>query len=83
MRAQQKGGKMKTRIVDSGITLIPYYRNDAVSLPWHQDPEVVKQVDDRDTPYDVDLLHRMYDYLCANMVRIYIVKEYKAQSLPL
>ena len=83
MRAQQNGGKMKTRIVDSEITLILYYRNDAVSLPWYQDPDVVKQVDDRDTPYDVDLLHRMYDYLCANMVRIYIVKEYKAQSLPL
>lgn len=46
--------------------MIPYYRNDAVSLPWHQDPDVVKQVDNRDTPYDVDLLHRMYDYLCAN-----------------
>lgn len=50
MRAQQKGGKMKTRIVDSEITLILYYRNDAVSLPWYQDPDVVKQVDDRDTP---------------------------------
>ena len=46
--------------------MIPYYRNDAVSLPWYQDLDVVKQVDDRDTPYDVDLLHRMYDYLCAN-----------------
>ena len=46
--------------------MIPYYRNDTVSLPWYQDPDVVKQVDDRDTPYDVDLLHRMYDYLCAN-----------------
>ena len=57
---------MKNRIVDSEITLIPYYRNDAVSLPWYQDPDVVKQVDNRDTPYDVELLHRMYDYLCAN-----------------
>ena len=72
MRAQQNGGKMKTRIDDSEITLIPYYRNDAVSLPWYQDPDVVKQVDDRDTPYDVDLLHRMYDYLCANGECYYI-----------
>ena len=72
MRAQQKGGKMKTRIVDSEITLIPYYRNDAVSLPWYQDPDVVKQVDDRDTPYDVDPLHRMYDYLSANGECYYI-----------
>ena len=52
--------------------MIPYYRNDAVSLPWYQDPDVVKQVDNRDTPYDVDLLHRMYDYLSANGECYYI-----------
>ena len=57
---------MKERKIDSEIRLIPYYRNDAVSLPWYQDLDVVKQVDNRDTPYDVELLHRMYDYLCAN-----------------
>lgn len=56
---------MTERIVDRDIRLIPYYRNDAVSLPWYQDPDVCKQVDDRDTPYDLELLHRMYDYLCA------------------
>ena len=52
--------------VDEEIRLIPYYRNDAASLPWYQDLDVCKQVDDRDTPYDAALLHRMYDYLCAN-----------------
>lgn len=57
---------MTERWIDSEIRLVPYYRNDAVSLPWYQDPDVCKQVDDRDTPYDVDLLHRMYDYLSAN-----------------
>ncbi len=57
---------MKKRTVDKEIRLVPYYRNDAVSLPWYQDQDVCKQVDNRDTPYDVDLLHRMYDYLCAN-----------------
>ncbi len=57
---------MKERTVDKEIRLVPYYRNDAVSLPWYQDPDVCKQVDNRDTPYDVDLLHRMYDYLSAN-----------------
>lgn len=57
---------MTERIVDSEIRLVPYYRNDAVSLPWYQDPDVCRQVDDRDTPYDTELLHRMYDYLCAN-----------------
>lgn len=57
---------MTERIVDSDIRLIPYYRNDAVSLPWYQAPQVCKQVDDRDTPYDLELLHAMYDYLSSH-----------------
>ncbi len=57
---------MKKRTIDKEIRLVPYYRNDAVSLPWYQDPDICKQVDNRDTPYNVDLLHRMYDYLSAN-----------------
>ena len=54
---------MKEQIVDEEIRLIPYYRNDEASLPWYQDADVCKQVDDRDTPYDLELLHRMYDYM--------------------
>lgn len=54
---------MTERIIDGALRLIPYYRNDAASLPWYQDLTVCKQVDDRDTPYDVELLHRMYDFL--------------------
>lgn len=57
---------MTERIVDRDIRLIPYYRNDAVSLPWYQDPQVCKQVEDRDTPYDLELLHAMYDYLSSH-----------------
>lgn len=54
---------MTERIIDGALRLIPYYRNDDASLPWYQDLTVCKQVDDRDTPYDVELLHRMYDFL--------------------
>ena len=57
---------MKEQIVDEEIRLIPYYRNDAASLPWYQDLTVCKQVDDRDTPYDVEMLHRMYDFLSTH-----------------
>ena len=39
---------MKERIVDEQIRLVPYYRNDAVSLRWYQDAAVCKQVDNRD-----------------------------------
>ena len=51
---------MKERIVDEQIRLVPYYRNDAVSLRWYQYAAVCKQVDNRDMPYALALLHRMY-----------------------
>ena len=57
---------MTERIIDGELRLIPYYRNDAASLPWYQDLTVCKQVDDRDTPYDVELLHCMYDFLSTH-----------------
>ena len=57
---------MTERIIDGALRLIPYYRNDAASLPWYQDLTVCKQVDDRDTPYVVELLHRMYDFLSTH-----------------
>lgn len=57
---------MDTRVIDSEIRLIPYYRNDEASLPWYQDLDVCKQVDNRDTPYDTQVLHNMYDYLCVH-----------------
>lgn len=66
---------MTERRIDSEIRLIPYYRNDGASLPWCQDLDVCRQVDDRDTPYDLALLHRMYDYLCAHGDCYYI--EYR------
>lgn len=68
---------MQERIIDSEITLIPYYRNDAASLPWYQDLQVCKQVDNRDAPYDLELLHRMYDYLSTQGDCYYI--EYKGK----
>ena len=66
---------MTERIVDREIRLVPYYRNDAVSLPWYQDPDVCRQVDNRDVPYDLERLHRMYDYLNAHGSCYYI--EYR------
>ena len=68
---------MQERIVDSEIRLIPYYRNDEVSLPWYQDLDVCKQVDNRDAPYDLNLLHNMYDYLSSHGDCFYI--EFKGK----
>ena len=57
---------MDIRIVDNDIRLIPYYRNDEVSLAWYQDPDVCKQVDNIDHTYDLETLHNMYDYLSTH-----------------
>lgn len=67
----------RERVVDGEIRLIPYYRNDEASLPWYQDPDVCRQVDGRDGPYDPALLHGMYDHLCAHGECYYI--EYKGK----
>ena len=57
---------MTIRTIDNDIKLIPYYRNDEASFPWYQDPDVCKQVDNIDHVYDLETLHRMYDYLSAH-----------------
>lgn len=54
---------MKNRIVDEEIKLVRYYSNYATTLEWYQDLELCKQVDNRDTVYDLDLLKGMYKYL--------------------
>ncbi|WPJ90305.1 GNAT family N-acetyltransferase [Facklamia hominis] len=63
---------MNIRQVDEAIRLIPYYRNDAVSLAWYQDIEICRQVDNQEEPYDLDQLYRMYDYLCSHGQCYYI-----------
>ena len=57
---------MKKRIVDPEIVLIPYYPNYEVTLPWYQDPELCKQVDNIDFVYTLDRLKSMYEYLSTH-----------------
>lgn len=54
---------MKTRIVDEEISLVRYYPNYKTALVWYQDSDLCKQVDNRDTVYDLPLLKGMYKYL--------------------
>lgn len=54
---------MKRRIVDAQISLVRYYPNYRTALAWYQDPELCKQVDNRDGVYDLPLLKGMYKYL--------------------
>ena len=54
---------MLSRTVDEEIELVKYYPNYKTALVWYQDLELCKQVDNRDTAYDLDLLKAMYKYL--------------------
>ena len=54
---------MRNRIIDEEITLVRYYPNYKTTLAWYQDLNLCRQVDNRDTAYDLDLLKRMYKYL--------------------
>lgn len=54
---------MVSRIVDQQIRLVKYYPNYKTTLPWYQDPGVCKQVDNRDSVYDLKTLKAMYRFL--------------------
>ncbi len=63
---------MDGRTIDPELRLIPYYPDYATTLPWYQDLSLCKQVDNRDAPYDLELLQRMYNYLNAHGDLFYI-----------
>lgn len=67
---------MDSRTIDPELRLIPYYPDYTTTLPWYQDLSLCKQVDNRDAPYDLELLQRMYDYLNAHGDLFYI--QYQA-----
>ena len=50
---------MKPLIIDSEITLIPYYPNYDTALPWYQDLDVCRQVDNIDCTYSLERLQKM------------------------
>ena len=63
---------MESRIVDGEIRLINYYPNYTTTLAWYQDLDLCKQVDNRDSAYDLDLLKAMYKYLNKKGALFYI-----------
>lgn len=54
---------MASRTIDKDIKLVKYYPNYSTALAWYQDLELCKQVDNRDTVYDLATLKAMYKYL--------------------
>lgn len=63
---------MRPIFITPDLSLIPYYDNYAAALLWYQDPVLCKQVDNRDTVYDLDTLKRMYHFLDAHGDLFYI-----------
>lgn len=60
------------RTVDEEITLVRYYPNYKTALLWYQDPQLCRQVDNRDHVYDLPLLKGMYRYLNSHGSLYYI-----------
>ncbi|MGN0597834.1 MAG: GNAT family N-acetyltransferase [Ruminiclostridium sp.] len=63
---------MKERIIDSEVTLVPYYPNYEVAFEWYQDKDLCKQVDNIDFTYSMDRLKAMYSYLSTHGECYYI-----------
>ena len=61
--------------VEGNIRLVPYYPAYDTALAWYQDAQLCKQVDNRDSVYDLPLLKRMYHYLDTHGELLYI--EYR------
>lgn len=56
----------RVRVVDEEISLVPYYPNEETALPWYQDPDVCRQVDNIDHVYTSERLNAMYKYLSTH-----------------
>ena len=63
---------MKPIIIDSEITFIPYYPDPDTALPWYQDLDVCRQVDNIDFPYSLERLQKMYTFLSTHGDCFYI-----------
>ena len=62
----------RVRVVDEEISLVPYYPNEETALPWYQDPDVCRQVDNIDHVYTSERLSAMYTYLSTHGACYYI-----------
>lgn len=54
---------MEEKTVDGEITLVPYFPCYDTALAWYRDADVCRQVDNKDTLYDLPRLKAMYEYL--------------------
>ena len=68
---------MKPIIIDSEITFIPTYPDPDTALPWYQDLDVCRQVDNIDFPYSLERLQKcMHFSALTETASIYSIGEY-------
>jgi len=77
MEKGKEGQRLKKRISDEELSLVPYYPAYEITLPWYQNRDVCRQVDNRDELYDLDRLKSMYSFLSENGDCYYI--QYKGK----
>lgn len=62
----------KKILLYDNLELVKYYPYYKRTLPWYQDPTLCRQVDNREEPYDLARLKRMYRFLSKNGECYYI-----------
>lgn len=59
------------------ICLVKYFPAYDIALPWYEDKETVKMVDNSEMIYDLNQLEKMYEYLGKNGDLFYIAYKTK------
>lgn len=70
----------KRIIIDENLSLVKYYPYYKRTLEWYQDLTLCRQVDNADTPYDLERLKRMYKYLSTKGECYYIKYKENGRS---
>ena len=86
-----EANKYNKKYFVDGLCLVKYFPSYKLTLPWYEDVETVKMVDNENAPYDIDQLKNMYGYLDRNgdlfyifddnMVAIVVSKEYRGMKI--
>ena len=72
-----EANKYNKKYFVDGLCLVKYFPSYKLTLPWYEDVETVKMVDNENAPYDIDQLKNMYGYLDRNGDLLYIAYKNK------
>ena len=72
-----EANKYNKKYFVDGLCLVKYFPSYKLTLPWYEEGETVKMVDNENAPYDIDQLKNMYGYLDRNGDLFYIAYKNK------